>query len=74
MRRENDSSIFKFTRKHIICNKNPNDFSIDMTVDEMNIIYMWGDSFMDSDIDYTDSNSGSRVVEFDKELVDDDEC
>lgn len=69
MKKTNDSTIFKFTRKILACNTNPNDFSIDMVDDELIVVYIWGDSFTDGDIDFVESNKGFKLIDFEKEFV-----
>ena len=73
MQKLNDSIVFKFTRKLIVCNRNPNDFTINIEEDEMNIIFLWGNIFIDNDIAYTESNKGFKLIEFDRDIVWSDE-
>jgi hypothetical protein len=69
MKKANNSIIFKFTRKLITCNTNQNDFSISMIDDELITIYLWGDSFIDNDISFIESNKGFKVIDFEKDFV-----
>ena len=64
MERKNDFILFKFTRKLINCYPNPNDFSIDILGEDLNLVYLWGDVFVEHDIVYNQGNKGTRLVNF----------
>ena len=40
-----------------------------MVDDELITVYLWGDSFIDNDIAFIESNKGFKVMDFEKDFV-----